>query len=117
MKKKTTLGARLRYGFDKTMAAGPIALIGWLAVVSLLIIIIPMVLLQAVVATVFMERHWQMVTQRLSMGVTRRSSASFEAGAVGNSPCRSCRAATNASMGLRTHAGLCTSGIAGRWMR
>jgi len=38
---------------------------------SLLIIIIPMILLQAVVATVFMERHWQMVTQRLSMGVTR----------------------------------------------
>jgi two-component system, OmpR family, osmolarity sensor histidine kinase EnvZ len=38
---------------------------------SLLIIIVPMILLQAVVATVFMERHWQMVTQRLSMGVTR----------------------------------------------
>src|SRR4051794_31498588 len=40
MKKKTTLGARLRYEFDKTMAAGPIALIGWLAVLSLMIIII-----------------------------------------------------------------------------
>jgi hypothetical protein len=26
------LGARLRYEFDKSMAAGPIALIGWLAV-------------------------------------------------------------------------------------
>ena len=38
---------------------------------SLLIIIIPMVLLQAVVAFVFMERHWQLVTQRLSMAVTR----------------------------------------------
>jgi two-component system osmolarity sensor histidine kinase EnvZ len=38
---------------------------------SLLIIIIPMVLLQAVVAAVFMERHWQMVTQRLSMATTR----------------------------------------------
>ncbi|MDM9621749.1 two-component sensor histidine kinase [Rhizobium sp. AC44/96] len=38
---------------------------------SLLIIIIPMVLLQSVVAALFMERHWQMVTQRLSMGVTR----------------------------------------------
>ncbi|MHC2296832.1 two-component system osmolarity sensor histidine kinase EnvZ [Rhizobium mongolense USDA 1844] len=38
---------------------------------SLLIIIIPMVLLQSVVAAVFMERHWQMVTQRLSMAVTR----------------------------------------------
>ncbi|WP_432419997.1 ATP-binding protein [Martelella mediterranea] len=37
---------------------------------SLLIIIIPMLLLQAVVATVFMERHWQMVTERLSGAVT-----------------------------------------------
>lgn len=37
---------------------------------SLLIIIIPMLLLQAVIATVFMERHWQMVTQRLSGAVT-----------------------------------------------
>jgi len=38
---------------------------------SLLIIIIPMLLLQSVVAAVFMERHWQMVTQRLSMAVTQ----------------------------------------------
>jgi two-component system osmolarity sensor histidine kinase EnvZ len=38
---------------------------------SLLIIIIPMVLLQVVVAAVFMERHWQMVTDRLSAAVTR----------------------------------------------
>lgn len=38
---------------------------------SLLIIIIPMILLQAVVAFIFMERHWQLVTQRLSMAVTR----------------------------------------------
>src|SRR6478736_6685609 len=36
---------------------------------SLIIIIMPMVLLQSVVAAVFMERHWQMVTQRLSMAV------------------------------------------------
>jgi two-component system osmolarity sensor histidine kinase EnvZ len=38
---------------------------------SLLIIIIPMVLLQVVVAAVFMERHWQLVTTRLSAAVTR----------------------------------------------
>lgn len=31
--------ARLRYQFDKSMAAGPIALIGWLAVISLVVII------------------------------------------------------------------------------
>ena len=37
---KNGLGARLRYEFDKTMAAGPIALIGWLAVISLLVIVV-----------------------------------------------------------------------------
>ncbi len=36
---------------------------------SLLIIIIPMVVLQSVIAFVFMERHWQMVTERLSTAV------------------------------------------------
>ncbi|OLP57176.1 two-component sensor histidine kinase [Rhizobium rhizosphaerae] len=36
---------------------------------SLLIVIIPMVLLQSVVASVFMERHWQLVTERLSAAV------------------------------------------------
>jgi voltage-gated potassium channel Kch len=40
MNRKVSLGARLRYEFDKTMAAGPVALIGWLALVSLLIIIV-----------------------------------------------------------------------------
>ena len=38
MTTRTPLGARLRYQFDKTMAAGPIALIGWLAILSVLII-------------------------------------------------------------------------------
>ncbi|MCB5201360.1 HAMP domain-containing protein [Neorhizobium sp. T786] len=38
---------------------------------SVLIVIIPMLLLQTVVAAVFMERHWRMVTERLSEGTTR----------------------------------------------
>ncbi|WP_425457851.1 ATP-binding protein [Aureimonas fodinaquatilis] len=38
---------------------------------SLIIIIAPMVLLQAVVASVFMERHWATVTQRLSTAVVQ----------------------------------------------
>jgi two-component system osmolarity sensor histidine kinase EnvZ len=38
---------------------------------SLLIIIVPMVILQSVVAFVFMERHWNLVTQRLSAGVVQ----------------------------------------------
>ena len=36
---------------------------------ALLIIILPMVILQSVIALVFMERHWNVVTQRLSAGV------------------------------------------------
>jgi len=35
-----SLGERLRYEFDKSMAAGPIALVGWLALVSLIVIIL-----------------------------------------------------------------------------
>jgi two-component system osmolarity sensor histidine kinase EnvZ len=42
---------------------------------SLIIIITPMILLQSVVTLVFMERHWQTVTLRLSAAVTRDISA------------------------------------------
>ncbi len=38
---------------------------------SLIIVIAPMILLQSVIAFVFMERHWQTVTVRLSAAVTR----------------------------------------------
>ncbi len=42
---------------------------------SLMIVIAPVVLLQSVVAYVFMERHWQLVTRRLSAAVTADISA------------------------------------------
>src|SRR5262249_36002565 len=45
---------------------------------SLLIIIVPMVVLQSVVAFVFMERHWNTVTRRLSAAVTQDISALIE---------------------------------------
>ena len=38
---------------------------------SLLIVIVPMVILQSAIALVFMERHWQLVTFRLSNAVTQ----------------------------------------------
>ncbi|RWK62773.1 ATP-binding protein [Mesorhizobium sp.] len=38
---------------------------------SLIIVIAPMILLQSVLAFVFMERHWQTVTQRLSQATVR----------------------------------------------
>jgi len=37
---------------------------------ALIIIIAPVILLQSVVAYVFMERHYQLVTRRLSSAVT-----------------------------------------------
>ncbi|HEX8469470.1 MAG TPA: hypothetical protein VF633_00005 [Brevundimonas sp.] len=36
---KASLGERLKYGFDKSMAAGPIALVGWLSLVTLIVIV------------------------------------------------------------------------------
>ncbi|MDK9695017.1 MAG: ATP-binding protein [Siculibacillus sp.] len=38
---------------------------------SLLIVLLPMLILQSVVAYVFMERHWDLVTRRLSEALTR----------------------------------------------
>ena len=45
---------------------------------SLLIIIAPMVILQSVVAFVFMERHWNHVTQNLSAAVVQDIAALIE---------------------------------------
>jgi two-component system osmolarity sensor histidine kinase EnvZ len=45
---------------------------------SLLIIVTPMVLLQSVVAFVFMERHWNTVTRRLSASVVQDVAAMIE---------------------------------------
>lgn len=45
---------------------------------SLIIIIAPMVLLQSVLVLVFMDRHWQLVTRRLTEAVTRDIAAIVE---------------------------------------
>src|ERR1700709_40050 len=45
---------------------------------ALLIMIVPMVVLQSVVAFVFMERHWNTVTQRLSNAVVQDIAALIE---------------------------------------
>jgi two-component system, OmpR family, osmolarity sensor histidine kinase EnvZ len=42
---------------------------------ALLIVILPIVLLQSAVAYVFMERHWEVVTYRLSAAVARQAAA------------------------------------------
>lgn len=45
---------------------------------SLLIIILPMLLLQSVIAFVFMERHWEQVTRRLSTSMAQDIAAMIE---------------------------------------
>ena len=45
---------------------------------SILIVVMPILILQAVVAYVFMERHWQLVTRRLSSAVVRDIAAIIE---------------------------------------
>lgn len=40
MSERAGLGERLRYQFDKSMAAGPIALIGYLALISLVVVVL-----------------------------------------------------------------------------
>jgi hypothetical protein len=68
----------LRWGLRKLgQVAKPILPQGLYAR-SLLIIITPVVILQSVVAFVFMERHWELVTERLSLAVTRDIDAVIE---------------------------------------
>lgn len=45
---------------------------------SLIIVIAPMIILQSVIAFVFMERHWQTVTMRLSAAVVRDIAAAID---------------------------------------
>jgi two-component system osmolarity sensor histidine kinase EnvZ len=45
---------------------------------SLLIVVLPMLILQSVAAYVFMERHWQSVTRRLSESVARSIASGIE---------------------------------------
>lgn len=73
--RQVTLADKLRYSFDKSMAAGPIALIGWLTLVSLALI-----LLAAVVVTLtgirpeggeklsFAEAAWQSMMRAMDAG-------------------------------------------------
>ena len=56
----TWLGQSFKYWMPKGLYAR-----------ALLIIIVPMVILQSVIAFVFMERHWNTVTQRLSAAVVQ----------------------------------------------
>jgi two-component system, OmpR family, osmolarity sensor histidine kinase EnvZ len=64
-------GARLADGWDRVTLWIKGLMPTGLYARSLLIIVTPMVILQSVVAFVFMERHWNTVTYRLSSAVTQ----------------------------------------------
>ncbi len=63
---------------NRLMKAGNRRLPKGLYARSILIVVTPIVILQSVVAYVFMERHWEQVTQRLSAAVTRDIAAIVE---------------------------------------
>ncbi|EAQ35109.1 Signal transduction histidine kinase [Nitrobacter sp. Nb-311A] len=63
--------SRIGHAFKKWMPEGLYAR-------ALLIMIVPMVVLQSVVAFVFMERHWNTVTRRLSTAVVQDVAALIE---------------------------------------
>jgi voltage-gated potassium channel Kch len=75
MARRHSWGARLRYEFDKSMSAGPVALIGWLAILSLIVILIA-----AIVLTVlqigpegqppvdFLEGVWESLMRSMDAG-------------------------------------------------
>jgi voltage-gated potassium channel Kch len=68
-----TLGERLRYQFDKSMAAGAIALVGWLALVSLTVILIAATILAITHIGPqngfdFVEAAWQSLMRTMDAG-------------------------------------------------
>src|SRR3954468_19503075 len=66
-----TAGGRFYDVYDRTSTTLKNFMPKGLFARALLIIIAPMVVLQSVVAFMFMERHYNLVTQRLSAGVVQ----------------------------------------------
>lgn len=64
LRRVMVVNSRIGHAFKKWMPEGLYAR-------ALLIMIVPMVVLQSVVAFVFMERHWNTVTRRLSAAVVQ----------------------------------------------
>ncbi|SEP67037.1 Castor and Pollux, part of voltage-gated ion channel [Devosia sp. YR412] len=75
MTKRNSMAARLRYAFDTSMSAGPVALIGWLAVLSLIVIVIAAILLvglqlapEGQPAVDFPEAMWESLMRSMDAG-------------------------------------------------
>lgn len=75
MNKRHSLAARLRYAFDTSMSAGPVALILWLAVLSFIVIVIAATLLAGLQlapegqpAVDFPEAMWESLMRSMDAG-------------------------------------------------
>ena len=77
MSSKPSLGARLRYSFENTLSKGPIAIIGWLAVISLLIVVIAGLVIALFAIPIdpetgeklgFVEASWRSLMRTLDAG-------------------------------------------------
>ena len=75
MNRTTPWRARLRYQFDKSMAAGTISLIGWLAVISLIVIVLAGLLLaltgiapEGSDGLSFIEAAWESLMRTMDAG-------------------------------------------------
>ena len=75
MNKPNAVAARLRYAFDTSMSAGPVALIGWLALLSLVVIVIAAILLTGLQlapegqpAADFPEAMWESLMRSMDAG-------------------------------------------------
>ncbi|MDB5614702.1 MAG: hypothetical protein JWQ22_2355 [Devosia sp.] len=75
MDKRNSIAARLRYAFDTSMSAGPVALIGWLTLLSLVVIIIAAILLtgfqlapEGQPAVDFPEAMWESLMRSMDAG-------------------------------------------------
>ncbi len=70
-----SLRARLRYEFDKSMSAGPVALIGWLALLSLVVIVLASIVLvlfqlapEGGQPVDFLEAAWESLMRSMDAG-------------------------------------------------
>ncbi|MCR6637169.1 hypothetical protein [Devosia sp.] len=73
--KRRSIRARLSYEFDKSMSAGPVALIGWLALLSLVVIIVASVVLvlfqlapEGGQPVDFLEAAWESLMRSMDAG-------------------------------------------------
>lgn len=77
MKRQVTLADKLRYSFENTLSAGPIAIIGWLAIVSLAIVFLAAIVIaifgisfdaEAQEGTGFIEAAWNLLMRTFDAG-------------------------------------------------